>query len=85
MARQEREKALVVSSDAAVARAAHACGAAAIGSREFEFRLAQAAALQDSDPDADEPPPRRVDTRKKGAGRRLPRRRRHDLNKASKL
>ncbi|MCU0559760.1 MAG: NYN domain-containing protein [Desulfobacterales bacterium] len=85
LARQEREKALVVSSDAAVARAAHACGAAAIDSREFEHRLAQAAALQGADTFKEESPPRRVDTRKKGTGRRLSKRVRHDLNKASKL
>jgi uncharacterized protein len=85
MARQEREKALVVSSDAAVARAAHACGAAAIDSPEFEFRLAQAALLQEADTSKEEPPPRRVDTRKKGTGHRLPKRLRQNLNKASKL
>lgn len=85
MVRQEREKALVVSSDAAVARAAHACGAAAIDSREFEFRLTQAAEFQEADTFKEEPPPRRVNTRKKGTGYRLSKRVRHDLNKASKL
>jgi predicted RNA-binding protein with PIN domain len=85
LARQEREKALVVSSDAAVARAAEACGAAAIDSPEFEFRLAQAAAVQEAGVFEEEPAPRRIDTRKKGAGHRLPKRVRKNLNKASKL
>jgi hypothetical protein len=85
MARQEREKALVVSSDAAVARAAQSCGAAAINSPEFEFRLTQAAEIENADALEEERPPRRVDTRKKGTGHRLSKRMRKNLNKASKL
>jgi hypothetical protein len=85
MVRQEREKALVVSSDAAVARAALSCGAAAIDAPEFESRLEQAAAVQGGEPLEAEPPARRVDTRKKGTAHRLPKRVRKNLAKASKL
>lgn len=85
LAGQEREKALVVTSDAAVARAAQACGAAAIDSPEFEFRLMQATAVKEAVPFEEEPAARRVDTRKKGAGHRLPKRVRKNLKKASKL
>ncbi|MFO7709217.1 MAG: NYN domain-containing protein [Desulfobacterales bacterium] len=84
LAGQEREKALVVTSDGAVARAAQACGAAAIDSPEFEFYLMQAA-VKEAVPFEEEPAARRVDTRKKGAGHRLPKRVRKNLNKASKL
>ena len=85
MARQEREQALVVSSDQAVARTAAACGAAAIDSLEFESRMAMAAAMEGLDGSAEEPLDRRVSTRKKGQGRRLPKRERRTLQRASKL
>jgi predicted RNA-binding protein with PIN domain len=85
MARQEREQALVVSSDQAVARTAAACGAAAIDSLEFESRMAMAAAMEGLDGLAEEPLDRRVSTRKKGEGRRLPKRLRQQRLKAGKL
>src|SRR5512134_3603794 len=45
MACKEREKALVVSSDAAVARASAACGAATVDALEFEDRMRMAEAM----------------------------------------
>ncbi len=85
MARQEREQAMVVSSDQAVARAAAACGAAAIDSLEFEARMAMAAAMEGLDGAPEEPLDRRVSTRKKGEGRRLPKRLRQQRLKVGKL
>jgi predicted RNA-binding protein with PIN domain len=85
MARQEREQAMVVSSDQAVARAAAACGASVIDSPEFESRMAMAAAMEGLDAPAEEPLGRRVSTRKKGVGRRLPKRLRQMRLKAGKL
>ncbi|RPJ70993.1 MAG: hypothetical protein EHM15_11140 [Desulfobacteraceae bacterium] len=85
LARQEGERGLVVSSDGAVARAALACGAAAIAAPEFEMRMEQAEALQGAEPREQDPPPRRIDTRKKGEGRRLPKRMRRNTAKTSKL
>lgn len=85
MARQEREQAMVVSSDQAVARAAAAYGAAAIDSLEFESRMAMAAAMEGLDGSAEEPLDRRMSTRKKGEGRRLPKRLRQQRLKAGKL
>jgi uncharacterized protein len=85
LARQEGEKALVVSSDGAVAHAALACGAAAIDAPEFEMRMAQAEALQGAEPPEQETPARRTDTRKKGEGRRLSKRMRRNQLKTSKL
>jgi predicted RNA-binding protein with PIN domain len=85
MARQERDQAMVVSSDLAIARAAEACGAAVIDSPEFEARMVMAVALEGSAEPSDEPPSRRVSTRKKGEGRRLPKRLRHQRMKAAKL
>lgn len=85
MARQEGGQAMVVTSDLAVARAAEACGAAVIDSPEFEARMAMAAALGGFAEPAEEPPGRRVSTRKKGEGRRLPKRLRQQRMKAAKL
>jgi predicted RNA-binding protein with PIN domain len=85
MARQERERAVVVSSDLAVARAAEACGAAAVGCPEFESRLALAAAMSGAAGEDEPPAPRRTSTRKKGEGRRLPKRMRRQRLKAAKL
>jgi predicted RNA-binding protein with PIN domain len=85
LARQEREQALVVSSDQAVARTAEACGASVIDSLEFESRMAMAAALEGQDAPTEEPPARRVSTRKKGEGRRLPKRLRRQRMKVGKL
>ena len=89
MARKERELALVVSSDGAVARAAEAGGAAVIGAPEFEDRMAMAMAmaLQGSEPGdgAEEDLPRRTSTRKKGEGWKLPRRTRRNRLKTAKL
>jgi len=85
MARQDREQAMVVTSDQAVARAAAACGAAVIDSQEFESRMALASAMEDIEGPADEAPGRRVSTRKKGEGRRLPKRLRQQAMRARKL
>jgi predicted RNA-binding protein with PIN domain len=85
MARQERATALVVSSDLAVVRSAQACGAAVIDSAEFEARLAMASALDGSDPAEAAPHERRVSTRKKGEGRRLPKRLRQNRLRTAKL
>jgi predicted RNA-binding protein with PIN domain len=85
MARQEGDRSMVVTSDLAVARAAEACGAAVVDSSEFEARMAMAAALEGSAEPAEEPPGRRVSTRKKGEGRRLPKRLRRQRLKAGKL
>jgi hypothetical protein len=85
LAAQERERALVVSSDRAVMRQAAASGAAAVDSPEFEARMRLAAALDGAEPDGEAPAERRITTRKKGAGRRLPRRRRRIGRKAAKL
>jgi uncharacterized protein len=85
MARQEREKAIVVSSDAAVARAAESCGAATLDASEFEARVAMAAALEGADLPEEEGAARRISTRKKGAGKRLSKRMRHHQTKTAKL
>jgi predicted RNA-binding protein with PIN domain len=85
MARQEREQAVVVTSDAAVARAAESCGAAALTSPEFEARIAMAVALEGADGPEEEGAARRISTRKKGAGKRLPKRMRQHQAKTAKL
>ncbi|MGE5258459.1 MAG: NYN domain-containing protein [Hyphomicrobiales bacterium] len=85
MARQEREQAMVVSSDLAITRASEACGAAVIDSPEFEARMTMAVAMEGFAEPSEESPGRRVSTRKKGEGRRLPKRLRHQRMKAAKL
>jgi len=85
MARQEGETALVVSSDQAVVRSAQASGAAVIASPEFEARMAMAGALEAGEPTQENQPARRVSTRKKGAGRRLPKRLRQNQRRTAKL
>ncbi len=85
MARKERELALVVTSDAAVARAAEAGGSAVIGSPEFEERIAMALAMHTVGDTEEEEPSRRVSTRKKGEGRRLSKRARQNRLKTEKL
>jgi hypothetical protein len=85
MARQEGATALVVSSDQAVARSAAACGAAVIESTEFEARLAMASALEAGRPVEEAPAGRRLSTRKKGEGRRLPKRLRQNRLRTAKL
>jgi hypothetical protein len=85
MARQERATAMVVTSDHALARSAEACGAAVIESTEFEARMALAAAIKEGEPAEEETRRSRVSTRKKGAGRRLPKRLRQSRMKTAKL
>jgi predicted RNA-binding protein with PIN domain len=85
MARQEREQAIVVSSDAAVARAAESCGAATLNSPEFEARVAMAAAMEGADAPEAEAATRRISTRKKGTAKRLPKRMRQQQIKTAKL
>lgn len=85
MARVEREKALVVSSDREVALAASKAGAAIIGAGDFEDKLALAV-YSDGLP-ADNGTGRGwvPTTKKKGPSRRLPKRRRRNQSKVSKL
>jgi uncharacterized protein len=85
MARQEGERALVVTSDRGLARAAEAGGATVLDALEFEARLDMAVALGGDDGPRETEAVRRVSTRKKGEGRRLPKRERKTLNRASKL
>jgi len=85
MARQEGETALVVSSDQAVVRSAQASGAAVIASAEFEARMAMAGPLEAGEPTQENQPARRVSTRKKGEGRRLPKRLRQNQRRTAKL
>lgn len=85
MVRQEGATALVVSSDLAVVRNAQACGAAVILSTDFEARMAMAGALEAEDETEGSLPGRRVSTRKKGEGRRLPKRLRQNQRRTAKL
>jgi hypothetical protein len=85
MARQDGEKALVVTSDRGLGRAAEAGGATVIDALEFEARVEMAVALGGDDGPSEADPERRVSTRKKGQGHRLPKRERRTLQRASKL
>jgi predicted RNA-binding protein with PIN domain len=82
----EKEKILVVTSDADIVRYAETMGSVAISSSEFEDRLmmAQYMDLKGID-DFEEEKPWSVTTKKKGPSRRLPKRQRKMKKKLSKL
>ncbi|GAB6908088.1 conserved hypothetical protein [Desulfosarcina cetonica] len=86
MARREKEQALVVSSDREVMDAAEAAGATVVTSAAFADRLAMASYLavkgaEESDVSSGWVPT----TRKKGPGRRLPKRKRKANRRIEKL
>jgi predicted RNA-binding protein with PIN domain len=83
MANELREKALVVSSDRDITDYAAGRGAAVIGSPDFEMKMAMAAFGGPGD--EDEATGWTPTTRKKGPGRRLPKRRRRNRSKIGKL
>lgn len=86
MARRLREKALVVSSDRAVAAAAASAGAAFINSPEFETHLEMAVHLDGETPGTEEISREwKPTTRKKGPRRRAPKRQRRNRAKIRKL
>jgi len=86
LAAADGERALVVSSDGEVARAAGRVRAAAIGASEFEERLALADAVADnSGEDRPEAEGWRPTTRKRGPGRRAPKRERLNRRRTAKL
>ncbi len=86
MARREKERALVVSSDREVVVAAEAAGAATMDSPAFEDKLVMADYF--SMKGGEDPEDRdgwRPTTRKKGPSHRLPKRKRKSRAKAEKL
>ena len=86
MARREKERALVVSSDREVMSAAESAGAAVMDSGTFEGKLAMASYLmvKGAEAPADQAGWRPT-TRKKGPSHRLPKRKRKARAKAAKL
>jgi len=85
MAKQLGEKALVVSSDRDITDYAAGRGAAVIGSPEFEMKMSLAVFGDPGDGDQGEAAGWIPTTRKKGPGRRLPKRRRRNASKIGKL
>jgi len=74
-----------VTCDRGLARAVESAGATVLDALEFEARVAMAVTLGGDEAPRDDDPVRRVSTRKKGEGRRLPKRQRQAMKKASKL
>jgi hypothetical protein len=85
MACQEREKALVVSSDREVVDFAASCGAATIGAQQFEAKIQMAAHLDGDNGEADDDSGWTLSTKKKGPARRLSKRQRRNRMKIKKL
>ncbi len=87
MASREGEKAMVVTSDRELADFSSSRGAAVIDSLEFEKKMEMAAymALKGVSPESEEEPGWRPDTRKKGPGKKPPKRKRKNQKKISKL
>lgn len=80
-----REKALIVSSDMDVVRFAEAKGAATISSPAFENKIRAASYYDGAGTEDEKDGERRTDTRKKGPGRRLSKKMRHNISKAGML
>ncbi len=85
MARREGQRALVVSSDLDIARSVEASGAAVIAAPDFErmLELSFYAGAMDNDRDAHDG--WKPTTKKKGPGRRLPKKQRKSKAKIRKL
>ena len=80
-----REKALIVSSDMDVVRFAEAKGAATISAPLFENKLRMASSFNYAGTENEEEGERRTGTKKKGPGRRLSKKMRHNVAKAGML
>jgi len=85
MARQEREKALVVSSDLEILRSAAAWGAATISAENFEKKLRLALDMDGMPIEAEVDGGWKPTTKKKGPRRRLPKRQRKNKAKIREL
>lgn len=85
MARAEREKALVVSSDREVVNSSEAYGATTISAEGFENKIALAVAMGEDVQDRDDAEGWKPTTKKKGPRRRLPKRKRRNRSKIRKL
>jgi predicted RNA-binding protein with PIN domain len=87
MAAQDREKALIVSSDNEVARCCASAGAAVISAAEFEEKM-NMAAMMDIKGEAMESGDENewsATTKKKGQGKKLPKKARRNFKKLTKL
>jgi predicted RNA-binding protein with PIN domain len=85
MARREGPKALVVSSDQDIVRSAASWGAATISARDFESKLITSQYLDGTQIEGESQNGWTPTTKKKGPSRRLPKKRRKNLAKISKL
>jgi predicted RNA-binding protein with PIN domain len=85
LARTEKEKALVVSSDRDIVQFSEACGAATISAEGFETKIAMAAQMQGIDDESHEQDGWKPTTKKKGPRKRLPRKKRRSKLKIRKL
>lgn len=85
LAKSEREKALVVSSDRDVVESAIRYGAAAVDTATFEKRIGLAAASIGPESASQESAGWQPTTRKRGPSRRLPKKRRKQRAKLNKL
>jgi len=85
MARKERQKALVVSSDQDIVQSAAASGAATVSANDFENKLTLSMHMDGLQSDRDDYNGWRPTTKKKGPGRRLSKRQRINSTKIRKL
>ena len=85
LARRERQRALVVSSDREVVDSAASYGAATIDAEEFEKKITMAVEMNRFVVDEDDQEGWKPTTKKKGPRRRLPKRKRRNKIKIKKL
>ena len=85
MARKERQRALVVSSDQDIVQSAAASGAATVSANDFENKLTMSFDSDERQSDGDDCSGWRPTTKKKGPSRRLSKRQRINKAKIRKL
>lgn len=85
LARTERQKALIVSSDRDVVQSCEAYGAASISADGFENKIVLAVEMQNDGDEIEEQTDWKPTTKKKGPRRRLSKRKRRNKSKTRKL
>ncbi len=85
MAAREREKAVIVTSDRDIINQAESSGSASISSLHFEEKMIMAEYMDRKGVDEEDKPGWAPTTKKKGPGRRLPKKDRRSSSKLNKL
>jgi predicted RNA-binding protein with PIN domain len=85
MARREKQKALVVTSDQDIVQSATSSGAATVSADVFENKITMSMAMEGTEIDENDYSGWKPSTKKKGPSRRLPKKKRKNIAKIRKL